>query len=94
MGDRLLVGLHHKWPDAVNEFLLSLLGGWVGRGLDKQAGLETVGANDQSPDELRVVADNVLDRDRVQLLPIREDYNVVGTAVVDPVVRLCGMGLI
>ncbi|QBZ62936.1 hypothetical protein PoMZ_11826 [Pyricularia oryzae] len=89
VGDGDAVGLLDERPDALDEAvgLLVVLGRELGqRGLDDQRGLEPACADDHGGLEVRVAGDGGLDGDGVELLAVGEDDDVVGAAVVLPVV--------
>ncbi|GJC97089.1 hypothetical protein ColKHC_05915 [Colletotrichum higginsianum] len=80
VGDGLLVGLDDEGPDVVDEGVNRL------DRLEDEEGLEAHGAGDDGAPDARVARDDLLDGDGVKLLAIGEDNDVVGAAVVGPVV--------
>ncbi|TLS23901.1 hypothetical protein PpBr36_08763 [Pyricularia pennisetigena] len=90
VGDGGAVRLLHQRPDALDEgvgFVVVLWRQLRRHGLDDHGGLEPPGADDQGGLEVRVPGDGGLDGHGVELLAVGEDDDVVGAAVVLPVVR-------
>ena len=92
--NRLLVDADHSGPDVIQQSLAALFGRGMLKGLDDQSRLEPVHADHHSTLDLGVALDRLLNGDGVELLTVGENNNVIGAALVDPVVLERGMGLV